>query len=167
LIKKDSVWNLNATANVDYIQKNFRNIQGLYNPEFSRDWNLDKNYGTQLISDFGNQLYVTAGLRTSHYEKGMASYQFEHLGFSDYSKGNRHVLFGNLLLKKWNILSNSSLLNSNSEVNTSTFFRTYNRITYSMKKNWIGTRISAENNQQTITENDSLTPLSQRFKAYE
>ncbi|MCB0470503.1 MAG: hypothetical protein KDC51_08120, partial [Flavobacteriaceae bacterium] len=62
LIKKDSVWNLNATANVDYIQKNFRNIQGLYNPEFSRDWNLDKNYGTQLISDFGNQLYVTAGL---------------------------------------------------------------------------------------------------------
>ena len=167
LIKKDSVWNLNATANVDYIQKNFRNIQGLYNPEFSRDWNLDKNYGTQLISDFGNQLYVTAGLRTSHYEKGMASYQFEHLGFSDYSKGNRHVLFGNLLLKKWNIISNSSLLNSNSEVNTSTFFRTYNRITYSMKKNWIGTRISAENNQQTITENDSLTPLSQRFKAYE
>ena len=167
IIKKDSLWNLNALADINFIQKNFRNIQGLYNPEFSRDWNLDKNYGTQFISDYGNQLFLKAGLRLFNHQKGTANYQFEHLGFSEYSTGNRHLLFGNFLLKKWNVFTSSSILNSDSDISTSTFFRTHNRITYSMKKNWVGTRISAEDNQQKAKETDELTPLSQRFSSYE
>lgn len=167
IIKKDSLWNFNTLVDVKFIQRDFRNIQGLYNPEFSRDWNLDKNYGTRLISDYGNQVFLTAGLKLFNHQKGVATYQFEHLGFSEYSSGNRHILSGNLHLKKWTILTNTSILNSDSESNGSTFFRTYNHMAYSMKKSWIGTRILAEDNQQKTKDTDEYTPLSQRFNAYE
>ncbi|HLT53091.1 MAG TPA: hypothetical protein VKZ97_04350, partial [Flavobacteriaceae bacterium] len=167
VIKNDSLWNLNAFADADFIQKDFRNLQGLYNPEFSRDWNLEQNYGNQLIGDYGNQTLITTGLRLFHNTKGIANYQFEHLNFSENANGNRHVLFGNLQLGKWNIVSTSSFMSSESNTTNSTFSRTYNRVTYSMKNSWVGARFSSEDNQQKDKETDEFTALSQRFKGYE
>ena len=57
LIKSDSLWNLNAYIDSDYIQQNFRNIEGLYNPEFNRDWNLESQPS-------GNQIGVRPAGRT-------------------------------------------------------------------------------------------------------
>ncbi|WP_313791244.1 hypothetical protein [Lacinutrix neustonica] len=41
LVKQDSLWNPEAFMDADFIQQEFRNIEGLYNPEFNRDWNID------------------------------------------------------------------------------------------------------------------------------
>ena len=159
IVKKDSLWNLNAFADIDYIQKNFKTIERLYRAEFNRDWNIE--------NPLGNQQLITTGLQLFHPEKGTVSYQFEHLGYSENFNGNRHVTQFNLLLNKFNITSYSSFLNAESDINTSTFLRSYNTITYSMKKSWLGTKLSVEDNEQKDKGTSELTPLSQKFKSFE
>ena len=168
LIKQDSIWNVNAFLDTDFIQEEFRNIEGLYNPEFNRDWNIDATTTNGLNSNFGDQLLFSGGANAFHNKKGRANYLFEHLNFSNDFNGNRHTVAANLFLnEKLSIVSNSSFLNANAALTNSTFFRTYNTARYSFKKYWVGGRFSAESNKQTENETKALTPLSQKFKAYE
>lgn len=167
IAKSDSLWNLDAFIDSDYINKNYRNIEGLYNPEFNRDWNLDEDNITGIGLGMGNQALIYSGLKLYHNQKGFANYQFEHLNFSEGFNGNRHVANLNLHLNKFNISSYSSILNAHSTINTSSFLRSYNQITYQMHNSWLGTKFSAEDNEQREKATQSLTELSQRYKAYE
>ncbi|SFC92786.1 hypothetical protein [Algibacter pectinivorans] len=167
LVKKDSLWTIDAYLDSDYISSNYRNIEGLYNPEFNRDWNLDLDNTSGIGLNLGNQILLNSGLRLSHLKKGSINYQFEHLNFSDGFNGNRHITFANLFLNKFNIYTSSSFLNADSNVNTSTFLRSFNRITYSMKHSWVGTRIAIEDNEQRNNSTQELTALSQKFKSFE
>ncbi len=159
ITKNDSLWSLNAFADGDILQKNFKTIERLYNAEFSRDWNI--------INPLGNQQLLKTGLKLIHPTKGIVNYQFEHLSFSENFNGNRHVTRIDLLLNKFSINSNSSFLNAKSDINTSTFLRSYNTVTYGMNKNWIGARLAIEDNEQKDILTSVLTPLSQKFKSYE
>ncbi len=159
ITKKDSLWSLDAFIDGDYIQNNFKTIERLYNAEFSRDWNIE--------NPLGNQQFSKTGLQLIHPKKGIINYQFEHLEFSENFNGNRHVTNVNLFLNKFNINSNSSFLNATSNINTSTFLRSYNSITYGMQKSWIGTKLAIESNEQKDISTQTLTPLSQKFKSYE
>lgn len=159
LVKTDSLWNLSAYGDADIIQKDFRTIERLYRPEFNRDWNLE--------NPLGNQSLLSSGLEVFHPEKGMANYKFEHLNYSENFNGNRHNLLANLRLKQFNIFSTSSYLTNNSSASQSTFLRSYNRVVYNFKKQWVGTKLAMEDNEQRLKSNDSLTNLSQRFTSYE
>ncbi len=159
LVKTDSLWNLNVFVDGDIIQKNFKTIQRLYYAEFNRDWNLE--------DPLGNQSLLTGGMELLHSKKGMANYRFEHLNFSENFNGNKHNVFANLYFNKWSIYSNSSFLDNRSSLTTSTFLRSFNRVTYSFKKQWVGTKFAMEDNEQRERATDELTNLSQRFTAYE
>ncbi|MFD0989424.1 hypothetical protein ACFQ1R_04915 [Mariniflexile jejuense] len=167
LIKNDSLWDLNVFANGDFIQKNFKTIERLYNAEFNRDWNLNDDTTTILNVNLGNQTLFSSGFNLNHPEKGNATYQFEHLGYSENFNGNRHIFNTHLMLNKFRITSYSSFLNANSNTNTSTFLRSSNQITYSMKKSWLGTKLAIEANEQKNISTQELTALSQKFKSYE
>lgn len=159
IIKNDSLWNLKAFLDADIIQENFKTIQRLYYAEFNRDWNLE--------NPLGNQNLLSSGLELFHPEKGIATYKFEHLGYSENFNGNRHNVFANLQLGKLNVFTNSSIMVSESELSSSNFFRTFNRFTYSFDKQWVGTKLASENNKQQDIATDELTNLSQRFSAYD
>lgn len=159
IIKTDSLWNLNAYADADIIQKDFRTIERLYRPEFARDWNLE--------DPLGNQNLLSSGLEFIHPENGVANYKFEHLNFSENFNGNRHNLMANLKLKRFNIYTTSSYLSNNSSASQSTFLRSFNRVVYNFKKQWVGTKLAMEDNEQRLKSNDQLTNLSQRFTSYE
>jgi hypothetical protein len=167
LIKRDTLWNFDVYVDSDYIDADYRNIEGLYSPEFNRDWNIDVANINGIGFNLGNQLLFNSGFRMLHSKKGRFNYQFEHLNFSDGFNGNRHVANVNLRLKNLNIISSSSYLDANSNTNSSIFLRSYNRIAYSLKKAWAGTRIAIEDNEQRNTATQELTPLSQRFKSFE
>ncbi|WP_242133818.1 hypothetical protein [Aestuariivivens marinum] len=167
LIKRDSSWAVDAFVNVDFIDANYRTIQRLYKAEFNRDWNLGQPTGNNIVSNLGNQKLIYSGFRTHHPKKGFIDYQFEHLNFSEGFNGNRHVFNTHLLLNKLLITSYSSILNANASISTSTFFRSYNRITYGLKKGWLGTKLAIEDNEQREVSSRDLTLLSQRFKSYE
>ncbi|MCT4630566.1 MAG: hypothetical protein N4A42_11845, partial [Winogradskyella sp.] len=167
LIKADSLWSLSALVDTDFIQENFRTIQRLYRAEFNRDWNLEDNRDDQGNFILGNQLLFTSGLQLSHAKKGTAAYNFEYLDYANNFNGSRHNLTANLRLGNFNVFSNSSFLNSESTINSSTFLRSFNRVVYGKGNKWTGAKFAVEDNEQKVIASDELTPLSQRFSAYE
>lgn len=159
LLQKESGMKLDAVAGFDYIDKNFNTIERLYSVEFNRDWSIENPQGSQS--------FLTAGLQLSDPKTGFAQYQFQKLDFSENFTGNRHLLSSALRFGNLQTRLNTSLLNNSGETYTSDFFRLDVFSAYSLGKAWVGAKINAEDNRQRVIANDSLTPISQKFIAYE
>jgi len=84
-------FNIDAFANYQLIQNNFKTIERLFTIEFNRDWNLINISGTQSL--------LTSGLKFDFKEKGTAKYQLEKLDFSNTFSGTRHLVQGNFKTK--------------------------------------------------------------------
>jgi hypothetical protein len=158
-------WNIDAFANYQFVQKNFRSVERLYTIEFDRDWNL----GATAI---GNQSFLVSGLNFILNEKeetqnrGLLTYQFEKLDFSESFSGSRHILNGLLRLKNWTIQNQGSLLNSDGAVTSSKFIRNQAQTRYHFNKNWIGSSLRLEDNQEKNKTTNQFLALSQRFTEY-
>ena len=152
-------WDVDAFANYQFIQKNFSSVERLNSIEFGRDWNLG-------AITTGNQSYLISGLNLALPEKGNLVYQFEKLDFTEGFSGNRHVLNGRLQLKNWRIQNQGSFLNSEANLSTSKFLRNQSQIRYHFSKNWIGSSLKLENNQEKNKANNQFSPLSQSFSEY-
>jgi len=152
-------WNVDAFANYQFIAKDFRTVERLYSIEFSRDWNL----GTTAI---GNQSYLVSGLQMRLPEKGNLVYQFEKLDFSESFSGNRHILNALFNLDKWKIQSQGSFLNSDATTSSSKFLRNQTQVKYHFKKNWIGSSLNLEDNQEKNKTTNQFSALSQKFTEY-
>ncbi|MEZ4858518.1 MAG: hypothetical protein R2781_06875 [Flavobacteriaceae bacterium] len=159
LLKTQDSLQVIGFGSVDYLNKNFKTIERFYNIEFNRDWNLEM--------PLGNQSFVTTGLELTSPKKGSVGYEFQRLEFSENFTGNRHIAFANVKLKNIQLRSATSYLDSKSDLQKTTFFRSYNNVTYGFKKAWLGGKVLLEDNQAKVIANDSLTPISQRFLQYE
>ncbi len=159
LLQTPETRKLDAFANINMINEDFRTIERLYSIEFSRDWNLS--------NPLGDQRYIIAGLDYSDIKFGNVRYEFQNLDYSDNFSGIRQVLGFNLRFGKFNFITNGSALQSKGSELNSDFFRMHNVATYSFKKSWVGGKLSIEDNQVRAVSNDSLIPTSQKFNAYE
>lgn len=159
IINRDSLWNLNAFVDLNYLHEDFKTIEPLFNAEFNRDWNIDMPLGDQQLA--------VAGLNLLASERGWANYQFEYLDYTENFNGSRHVATAFLNINRFQFATNTSFLNTDSNLNSSTFIRTFNHLTYGYNNGWIGTKLSHENNEQEDKLTNKLTPLSQRFTSYE
>ena len=159
LFKSADTLKMDAFGTLDFINKDFRTVERLYNIEFNRDWNLEM--------PLGDQRFVTAGTSLSHPKYGGGRYEFQQLDFSENFSGVRHVLSSAVRLNKLNVFANGSYLNSESNVLESKFARVNSGAVYGLKKAWLGAKFNLEDNEVKAIANDSLTALSQRFSAYE
>lgn len=150
---------LNAFGSLDFINRDFRTIERLYNIEFTRDWNL--------TDPMGDQRFIISGLELTKPRLGSARYEFQNLDFSDNFSGTRHVVGANLKFGKLAVLGSASFLNSTGATLDSKFSRLNTAAVYNFKKAWAGAKVSHEDNQVRTVTNDSLTPVSQRYNAYE
>lgn len=150
---------IDAFANYQLVQENFKTIERLYNIEFNRDWNI-----TSLLE--GNQSFLTSGLDFNFDNKGKAIYQLENLSFGNSFSGNKHTLSGRYTAKNWMIWSNSSVMKSDSELANSSFARSQNRSSYKFEKNWVGATINLEDNAEKLKATNTFSALSQRFVEY-
>ena len=155
----DGKTKLDAFANYQFIQENFKPIERLYNIEFNRDWNITS-------PSLGNQSFLTSGLDFNFNSKGKALYQFENLTFGDAFSGNKHTLSGRYATQNWMIWSNSSVMKSDSELSNSSFARSQNRSSYKLGKNWIGGTVNLEDNSEKLKTTNTFSALSQRFIEY-
>lgn len=147
---------LDAFANYQFVQADFRTIERLFTIEFNRDWNLN-------TTTIGNQSLLVSGLNWNGIDKGFATYQFEKLDFSSNYSGFRHSLDGRYRHKNWLASTSSSLMKSEGTYSNSSFLRSSNQVKYHFKKNWVGGSFRTENNEEKINETQSLSQLSQRF----
>ena len=152
-------WNVDAFANYQFIAKDFSSVERLYSIEFGRDWNL----GTTAI---GNQSYLVSGLQMRLPKKGNLVYQFEKLDFSESFSGNRHIFNALFNLDNWKIQSLGSFLTSDATTSSSKFLRNQTQVKYHYKKNWIGSSLKLENNQEKDKFTNQFSALSQRFTEY-
>jgi len=151
-------WQIDAFGNYQYVQENFKTIERLFNIEFNRDWNL--------TTFSGNQSLLINGLDFTLPQKGKLTYQFEKLDFSNNFSGNRHLINAFFTLNNINIIQNTSLLKSEGSYASSTFIRNQSQARYLFKKNWIGSSLRLENNQERLVITNQLSALSQRFSEY-
>jgi len=154
-------WELDGFANYQFIQKDFRTIERLFNIEFSRDWNL-----ANIITTNGNQSYLVTGATLRLPQKGIVNYQLEKLDFSNTFNGTRHVIDGRLNFKQLLIQNRGSFMNSDSQYSTSTFVRNEALAKYHFSKNWVGGTVRLEDNREKIKETQQFTTLSQRFNEF-
>jgi hypothetical protein len=152
-------WEGDVFSNLQFIQQNFNPIERIYTIEFDRDWNI----GTVFS---GQQSYWVSGLKMTLPEKGKVNYQFEKLDYSENFSGNRHLVHGYFKFNKWTIQNQGSYLDSNSKTATSKFIRNQSQIRFHHKKNWIGSTIRLEDNQEKIKATNEFSSLSQHFTEY-
>ncbi|SDW99960.1 hypothetical protein [Aequorivita viscosa] len=150
---------IEALGALDYVQKDFRTIERLYNVEFNRDWNL--------TNPLGNQSFIVSGVEVSHPKIGGGRYEFQNLNFSENFNGSRHLIASELKLKKLKFITYGSLLNSKADSISSKFYRLNNTSSYSFEKSWLGGKIALEDNRIMDVARDSISIASQKFSSYE
>ncbi len=159
LMQRDSLNTLAASLGADFIHRNFRNVERVYNIEFNRDWNIDQVMGNQFLGRAGLE-YRRDTIISSVYE-----FQLLELG-SDY-RGYRHNLAGNYSGGGWLARFRGSVLNTDSQQQRSDFTRSDLDVLKRLGKNYVGVRFNSEDNQQIEKETETFTPISQRFQNYE
>lgn len=166
LLKKDSTRILSAFGKWDYIQEDFVNIEGLYNVEFNRDWNLENSLANANGTLLGTQSFTTLGLNYSDTTKGIINYQFQNLNYLDFYNGVKHSIQGTWALESLRTTFNASTLTTDDVVLETDFSRIQAAAVYDLKKAWAGGTYQLEDNVRIAKANDSITPDSQRFAEY-
>lgn len=151
-------WQLDAFANYQFVQKQFRTIERLFTIEFDRDWNL--------TNPLGNQSLLISGLNFILPNKGNARYQLEKLDFSESFSGTRHVVDGSFRFKNFTFQNNGSILKSDSNYSESKFIRNQTQARYHFGKNWVGGTFRLEDNEEKIKETGQFSALSQKFNEF-
>ncbi len=151
-------WKVDFFANYQLIQKQFKTIERLFTIELDRDWNL--------TNPMGNQSLWVSGLSFQLPQKGILTYQFEKLDFSESFSGNRQVMNGTFKLKNWSFQNNGSYLQSDGNYATSKFLRNQTQARFHYKKNWIAGSFRIEDNQEKLKISNQFSALSQRFREF-
>ena len=167
LLETSKQWTLNLRSDIDYIQNDFITVERLYNAEFNRDWNIETPFGNQTISELGDQVFITTGAKLQHPERGELNYQFQHLNFNQNYDGNRHLLLTKLKFDRFQLVSNSSVLETDGLASSSLFYRSNTHLKYNYQKGWSGVKFSTEHNEKKQLELNQFDPISQKFQAYE
>ena len=166
LFKKDSTSTLTAFGNWDYIQEDFINIEGLYNVEFNRDWNLENSLANANGGLLGTQNFTTLGLNYNKTKKGVLNYQFQNLSYLNFYNGLKHSVQGAWAFGKLRTTLTASALTTNDVSLKTDFSRLQSSAIYDLKKAWVGGTYQLEDNIRVAKTNDSITPDSQRFSEY-
>jgi len=151
-------WTIDAFANYQFIDQKFQPIERLLTIEFDRDWNLSNTSG--------NQSLLITGATFQLPEKGQLTYQLEKLDFTQNFSGTRHVINSLFKFKQFSVQQNGSYLQSDADYSTSKFLRNQTQLRYHIGKNWVGTSLRAENNQEKIKATGQFSVLTQRFTEY-
>lgn len=149
---------IDAFANYQLIQSNFKTIERLFTIEFNRDWNI--------VNPSGNQSLLVSGLNFDLKDNGFVKYQLEKLDFADSFSGTRNVIQANVKDKNFVVSQKGSYLKSSGTISNSTFARNQTIAKYHFQKNWIGGSFRAEDNQEKLVSTNNLSALSQKYSEF-
>jgi hypothetical protein len=158
-------WNVDAFANFQAIQTDFKTVERINNIEFYRDWNVNSSLaGDQSL--LGTGIILNLIPKTDSSTVANINYTFEKLTLSKNYSGLKNNLNVNFEFNNWSIKNNGSYLKSDDIENKSTFLRNFTQVHYQRKKNWVGSTIRFEDNQEKNKTTQNYSLISQRFSEY-
>jgi hypothetical protein len=142
----------NVNAHYEYLMGQFEFVEPYRPREFSRDWNINFPESTE------EHLYkVSLSLEGNRW--GKVAYEFSGLNKENQYSGYRHSLSVNTRYKGFQVVSNSSLLHSQTQTEKSIFVRPKLDLSYTFKKllNWkVGVYGELEQNKRVNLNTDTL-----------
>lgn len=150
-------WQTQNQFNFDYVHENFNNLEGLYNVEFNRDWNLDVNATPNFL---GSQTFVKNRFSTEKQNTQKLSLETEYLNLGNSFKGFKNNVTTYNQFRDLNIETQTSYLTSENSLKKGTFVRNQSSVKYALKNAWLQGLFGYENNQQQNTETQVLDSLT-------
>jgi hypothetical protein len=158
-------WNLDAFANLQVTEANFKPVERINSIEFYRDWNVDNTItGDQNLLSTGLNFDLVPNIKSKN--TGSITYAFQRLAIANNYSGIKNNINAGFTFHNWTIKSDGSLLKSDDIETTAKFARNVSQIQYNFKKNWIGGTLRFEDNQGTNKTTQQLSLQSQRFNEY-
>ncbi|HSD07209.1 hypothetical protein [Flavobacterium sp.] len=159
-------WNIDAFANFQAVQANFKPVERINNIEFYRDWNVNSLNATGDQSLLGTGFNFSLAPKKDSSTVANVTYTFEKLNLSNTYSGVKNNLNANFERKNWSFRNNGSYLKSDDLENKTTFLRNLSQIRYNHKTNWVGSTIHFEDNQEKNKITQQFSLLSQRFSEF-
>ncbi len=135
----DKQWKVNLFSNVQFVHRNFKPLERLYQIEFDRDWNLEQAVG--------NQFYATIGAEMKTNPNNEWKYQVEKLNIARSYTGIRQILKGNYKKNNLEFTSQNSWMQAESTLKNTSFFRSASLATLQKNKYKTGVALDVENYQ--------------------
>jgi hypothetical protein len=158
-------WNVDAFAKFQGIEANFKPVERINSIEFYRDWNINTTVaGDQNLLETGLDFNLIPTKDST--TVATVTYAFQKLNLTDAYSGIKNNLTAGFAFNNWMIRNNGSYLKSDDLENTSKFLRNSSHVRYNSKKNWIGSTIRFEDNQEKNKISKQFSLLSQRFSEY-
>ncbi|MCB2197082.1 MAG: hypothetical protein KQH79_14570 [Bacteroidetes bacterium] len=160
ILKSDTIRNvLKTKIAYQLINKHFTAIERFRSVEFERDWNLQMPFAT-------DEHNANIGLYYRHKNKLHSNYTFALLRDENTYEGYRHLLNTRIDKQGYAFSFNSSLLNTDSELNSTQFIRYLANFSKSIRQMEIGIENELEQNLWNDKTSDSLLNNSFRFNSY-
>jgi hypothetical protein len=163
--------NLTILASYEHDQKNFQAIDPYRSIEFNRDWNLNEitNLQSDVYAPTGQDL-TSLTLNLNQGKNQLASYQVSsYLLESEYA-GINQVFNGSYSLQNFKLQLSGSLLNSQSSLQNTEFFRPtidFSKLFPGLDKIVVGAQFFEEDDRITSGKPDTLTASSYYDYQYE
>ncbi len=162
--KKDSTWQLSTDIAYEFKQTNFQNLKPYRAQEFIRDWNL-----SDLNTALANEHIGMASVQISKQNLGALQYRFSTFLKGNIYTGQQHFTKINAQKNDFDFLAKASLVNTESDIERSQFFRPNLDVSKTFEKlnNWtVGIYSEQEHNERFDVQMDTLRANSFAFGIY-
>lgn len=154
---------LEANAEYEALDENFRTVERLRTPEFNRDWNLP------LLTNFTNEQLGSVSLSLKNNNGNFVKLLFNNYFRGDSYRGYRQSVSSVHNIKGWQVSTQLSYTTTNDTAKKGVFLRPavdVSRLFPKLKNYRIGAGYLAEENKLLDKNPDTLNLLSQGFQSW-
>lgn len=158
---KNKTLQLNINADYEWVDKNFKPVERLRSPEFTRDW------GLPILTQAATEQLPSLTVELKDDKANNVLYRFSGYLRSDDFTGIRNEIYNHQTIKKFELTDGISLTNSSTPTDKGFFLRPSIDLhkTFNQLKNYtVGASYYLEHNEQRNNFTDTVTPLSYAFE---
>ena len=159
--KISTTLNLKSTLGYEWADQNFKPLERLRSVEFYRNWGLN------IVNAQATEHLPKLAFELVSKKNNLTNYSLDGYFRSDDYSGVKQTLIQDYNFSDWNIKNNLSYVVNKNNISTGYFFKPSIDISRTLKKlnNYvIGLNYSVEHNEQHLTSNDSILPISFSFE---